>query len=724
MRSLIMLLIQSDMLKAFWLLVCPLAYFFHGPVDPSGVFCQVSGFFLAASIEAADIAVLMIAVHTALSLMWPQSSSGETGLYPYRRSAYFCWAVVPLVLSGIVPLTGEKFVDDGPNCYLPSNPSWYRLMLSWVPRYIIFLIILLTYFGIYAYVRFQLARFCRDQRRASTQSISSATAECCYNRFQNRGQNTHQTRPVQHHFLNPRYPKRKRRSNSLPDTPAIAQHGLLDSDGSSPAPAADGPRDRQVSGGSMASTLIIEKPREQPAIPKAARLPTQTGRISWRPVQFDQRPEMALRPTISKTGTTRSCSDATTAVSFPAPVAGDTTTSEESLSPRTSLAPSRQLSTVRNPRPLWRRSLDQTEAGARSVALSLYNIVDILRLGPPRRGGPRTSGSPSTAGGPDDVYLPTDETEEAMRRSRDRMQRQLRLLFVYPAIYVLTWIAPLVAHATGFEREFGSEVRSWEDNVADFRSGADGTNGVMLVGNSTDVGVSPPAPPPTSPFGLEVATVISLCIGAAVDCCFFSAWEKPWRHPRRRYGGSNGGGGIRGFLGDLTACLYLRNSASYPGSPPTEHRRRSLLADCDFLPLPHRRTASGGSSGWVGLGLGRRVRPGRTREEQNRDARLAHLRRDQEAQDSFERARQRESARAQAATGSGGADPGDGGESGLGRGNGGGHSRREWWDAIDIDTEDDDQDPFSQNRGHHGADRGTDDGRTVGGGSNGPPSSP
>ena len=704
-----MLLIQSDMMKAFWLLVCPLAYFFHGPVDPSGVFCQVSGFLLSASIEAADIAVLMIAVHTALSLIRPHSSSGETGLYPYRRFAYLCWAVVPLVLAGIVPLTGARFVDDGPNCYLPSNPSWYRLMLSWVPRYIIFLVILLTYFGIYAYVRFQLARFCRDQRRASSQSMASVTAECCYNRFQSRRQNTYPPHPVQHHFLQPRYPKRKGRSTSLPATPPIAQHGLLDSEEASPVLATEEPRNRQVSGGSTINSLKLEKTRQQLAIPKAARLAAQTNRIIWQPV-FDQEAPIPLRSTISKTGTTRNFSDATTTVAIPAPAAGDTTTSEENLSPRTSLAPSRQPSMAQTSRSLWRRSLGHTEAGARSVALSLYNIVDILRLGPPQRAEPGNSNSPSAAG-PEEVYLPTDETEEAMRRSRDRMERQLRLLFVYPAIYVLTWIAPLVAHATGFEREFGREVRYWEDG-SDFRPGAERTNG-------TSVGGASEYPPSASPFGLEVATVISLCVGAAVDCCFFSAWEKPWRHARRR----QGGGVVCGFLADLAACLHLRNPAS-SGSPPTEHRRRSLLADCEFLPLPRRSTGSSGSSGWMGLGLvlGRRVRPGRTREEQNRDARLAHLRRDQEALDSSERARQRERARAGAATGSNGADPGDGGESGMGRAGGGSHGRREWWDAIDIDAdEDEDEDGalFSQSRGHGGSDRGIVDYRTVGGGDGG-----
>lgn len=697
-------------MKAFWLLICPLAYFVHGPIDPSGTFCQVSGFFLTASIEAADIAVLMIAIHTALSLIRPQPSSSDTGLYPYRRCAYLCWAVVPLVLAGIVPLTGSRFNDDGPNCYLPANPTWYRLMLSWVPRYIIFLAIFLTYVGIYAYVRFQLARFCRDQRRASNQSMTSSPGGC----FCESSPHPH-PHHYQRRFLQPRYPDRKRHNSNFPATPSIAQHGLLDNELSGASPAIGEYRDRQVSAGSTISTLKLEKQpqqQHQPAVPKPARL-AYPHRISWRPIQFSQDapPETPLWSTISTVGNTGGASDltrthsnATTAVGIQATARDAPSAAHEGLSPRTSVAPSLGPSAVHAARSLWRRSIDQTGASARSVAGSLYNIVEILRLGPARQAGMASSTNTS----PGDVYLPTDETEETIRRSRDRIERQLRLLFVYPAIYVLTWIAPLVANATGFDNSFSREMRYWED-ASDFRPGTDGTNGtwhngpmVATGGVDDTTGMGTGSAPSPSTFGLEIATLVSLCIGAAVDCCFFSAWEKPWRHPRRR---------SVGFLSDLATCLHLPTSASGSSSSATD-RRRSLLGDCDFL--SHRRNGSGGSGSW--MGLGRRVRPGRTREEQNRDARLAHLRRDQEVLDRAARARERERERARAAIEGADGDAGvpvDGGENGMAR-----DPRREWWDAIDVDAE---EDPFERRR-HGAADDIMLDARLIGGGGGRPAS--
>lgn len=47
-----MLLIQSDMFKAFWFMVYPIVTFTHGPVMSNSKFCQVNGFFIAWGIEA------------------------------------------------------------------------------------------------------------------------------------------------------------------------------------------------------------------------------------------------------------------------------------------------------------------------------------------------------------------------------------------------------------------------------------------------------------------------------------------------------------------------------------------------------------------------------------------------------------------------------------------------------------------------------------------------
>jgi hypothetical protein len=58
-----MLLIYSDMFKTFWLLVFPAVELVAGKIETDETFCQVSGFFLALSIEASDVSVALISVH-------------------------------------------------------------------------------------------------------------------------------------------------------------------------------------------------------------------------------------------------------------------------------------------------------------------------------------------------------------------------------------------------------------------------------------------------------------------------------------------------------------------------------------------------------------------------------------------------------------------------------------------------------------------------------------
>ncbi|RYP59594.1 hypothetical protein DL769_008459 [Monosporascus sp. CRB-8-3] len=559
-HDLVMLLIQSDMMKAFWLVVSPIVYFTGGQIHWSNTFCQVSGFFLTVAIEAADIAALMIALHTALTLLLPHRFGAEIGLYPYRRVAYLCWAVVPVVLASIVPISGGMFVDDGPKCYLPISPTWYRLMLSWIPRYIFFGIIFVTYGGAYLYVRLQLRQFRQFQRRVSR--ASGRTLNTCFSGGEDRRRH------------------RESRVHSVPAIPPIADHGLLAPDQADEMAAED-------QGGrhfSTASTIAIAR---HPTVPKPVRWAGR-GSVSWKPVNFNQ-----------KATPTTSSGPQDTDVDPIDPVHNCNITESATLqfsegtqlssSPNSSM-PSKRPS-AQSP-PAHSRSFRRRPISLPSLAPSVHNILDILRRGPPAQPGP----SPSS------IYLPHDETE-AMRRSREHTQRQLRLLFVYPAIYVLTWVAPMVSHVL--------------ELIQRRSSGSGGGSGFL------ETHPDPPSSSPydyDEPFGLQVASVASLCVGAAVDCCFFSAWEKPWRHLQS------------GFCEGLAARLHLR--LRLPTGASGAHFQRD-----------HHHGGIGG---------------GRTREERNRDARLAQVRRDREALEHMAEA-------AVAAMRPKRAAP------------------REWWDAVDDD---------------------------------------
>ncbi|KAK6544681.1 hypothetical protein TWF694_001367 [Orbilia ellipsospora] len=83
----------------------------------------------------------------------------------------------------------------------------------------------------------------------------------------------------------------------------------------------------------------------------------------------------------------------------------------------------------------------------------------------------------------------TTESEEALRRRQYAIQRQLRFLFIYPCVYVLIWIVPLVNHSLQYSQRFAERPS----------------------------------------FPLVCISAIAVPIQGAVDCLLFSLREKPWR---------------------------------------------------------------------------------------------------------------------------------------------------------------------------------------------------
>ncbi|KAI5919816.1 G protein-coupled glucose receptor regulating Gpa2-domain-containing protein [Camillea tinctor] len=514
-QDLIMLLIQSDMMKAMWLVICPIVYFADVPTNSK--FCQVSGFFLTVTIEASDIAVLLIAVHTAIFILRRQHSGGSTGLYPYRRVAYALWAIVPIIMAAIVPLSGGAFVDNGPYCYLPSDPEWYISALSWIPRYIIFAIIIITYTGLYLYIGVRFRRFRRDQRRGSTSSQSS-----------NRRRQRSRSRP-----------------RDVPPTPPIADHGLLNSVRSSVFRNGI-PRERQQSVASTVSTLQLGEPTT-PTPKRSDQI--RRNSISWNVVDFGRDPSVSASQEPSVDPTPLSPTDeSSTAEPFPSEPVPPIPTPEPAHLP---------VSGVSDPsvhsRSRWKQSLFRN-SGAQNITNPVLNIITVLRRGPPAHSG--TTLGVNASASSSSVHLPSETTTDAVRRSSERSQRQLSLLFAYPAIYLVTWIAPFVAHVMHYDDDYGSQFNE--------------------------------------PLPLQIVSLASLCIGAAVDCCFFSAWEKPWRHMHG------------GFWDGLATRFKLRSAARAVG-----------------------RIGGSGTHEWK-PGNG-----GRTREEMFMDARDARFRREQENLDNL-----------------------------------------------------------------------------------------
>lgn len=158
-HQLIFFLLFFDLLKAVILLLYPTRVLVHSTAYFNDNFCQIVGFFTATAIEGADIAILAFAVHTCLLIFYPQlttrvrnSAHTEGGLYRYRNYVYFASFLIPLVLASLAFIGRKGYTSLVCWCYLPQKPVWYRLVLSWVPRWCIVVTIIVIYCWIYFHV--------------------------------------------------------------------------------------------------------------------------------------------------------------------------------------------------------------------------------------------------------------------------------------------------------------------------------------------------------------------------------------------------------------------------------------------------------------------------------------------------------------------------------------------------------------------------------------------
>ena len=126
---------------------------------------------LLAGLMKLDSIILLIAIHTAFTVFASRKANSQSGLYPYRWGAYTCWAVFSILMAALAFINPiNPYVSQGTFCYLPTRPIWYRLALSWIPRYLILCTILGIYLAIYLYTR---AKFGDFDVRFSTNSYLS-----------------------------------------------------------------------------------------------------------------------------------------------------------------------------------------------------------------------------------------------------------------------------------------------------------------------------------------------------------------------------------------------------------------------------------------------------------------------------------------------------------------------------------------------------------------------
>lgn len=154
-HQLVMLLILSDFFKALAEFVYPIWAQIHGNTSANAL-CEVSGYFTAFFIDATDFAVLLIAIHTGLCIFVPGLGRrrGEEGLYRWRHTMYVMWFAYSALLSSLAFLNNDKAYTSSISwCYLPVRPFYWRIALSWAPRYFILTFILVLYISIYVYAK-------------------------------------------------------------------------------------------------------------------------------------------------------------------------------------------------------------------------------------------------------------------------------------------------------------------------------------------------------------------------------------------------------------------------------------------------------------------------------------------------------------------------------------------------------------------------------------------
>ncbi|EKD21706.1 uncharacterized protein L3040_004929 [Drepanopeziza brunnea f. sp. 'multigermtubi'] len=481
-HDLIMLLIQSDMFKALWFMIYPIVVFVNGPVEDTSAFCQANGFLIALGLEASDFSVLMIAVHSALYIFRPKASRGEGGLYPYRKLAYTLWVFFPLMMASLAFINGRHaYVSVGTYCYLPVRPFWYRLALDWIPRYIIFVIILAIYASIYFYVKYRFSGFGRLARYTShSNGNSSKSVQKAYRRH------------------------RHRRQNTVPSTPVLATYDWLKG------------HSRQSSGSRVET---------------AARKPSVSTEDSYR-LQLKGKRSSAHRfmfQSLSGPGNSSPAPPSEGSVieddSFEGPTMPQPLppTLPEPISPRSqsvSEIPSRATSWRDN---FVRRFSPHNTSRESTTRNSVVDIFTVLRRHPDQ-----STDSPHPI-----ISLRRDDAE--LDRTREKIQRQLRFLFIYPLVYIGMWFLPFASHGLQYSDRFATDP----------------------------------------PFALTCCATVSLSLQAAVDAWLFSTREKPWKH----IPGTNGGFWVSlKFWADWTGFRKRRVRQSGPGKTRGEAHREAVAA--------------------------------------------------------------------------------------------------------------------------------------------------
>lgn len=451
-----MLLIHCDIFKASWNVGFQTVQLLYGTVKSGSKFCHAGGFFFALAIELTDLAVLMIALHTALYIF-----RGDQGLYPFRRYAYAVFVSVPILLASLAFVNKEGYVNTGNQCYLPINPSWLRKALSWIPRYLTLGTILLTYLAVYIYIRILMRQFGKSP---SSAQLRNEDISQDISLLEGTTSSSGSRKP----------------DTLIPETPSLAYHGLIPSTTVSNRTSRD-LRGRQFSVISTISTLNMDHSTNKQAPHNLNSSRKQDAAVRWRTPNFSLEVPSFNERLESEPCTPTAANYNSDEITLTTPTEAHLRESHESPSSSSSTTPVTRPATAA--RDFRSHSIAGTSTTMPSRTPSDAGLYSAIRPEGDNHARPK-AGS---------VFLPSSTTPldaTTVLKTREKVRRQLRGLFVYPLVYVIVWVLPFIIYHTGYGR--------------------------------------------AAPFGLICASMVLLGLQGFANALIFSLKEKPWRHPRKK----------------------------------------------------------------------------------------------------------------------------------------------------------------------------------------------
>jgi G protein-coupled receptor GPR1 len=410
--------------KSIWFGINAAVTLALGRPEDESVFCLGAGYLLFTGIEACDWAIFFQGLHTYLQIFPPRNNSlfGYDGLYRVRRWVLAAWFILPNISASLAFVNqDDAYVSQGGFCTLPIRPFWYRLALSWIPRYLIWLFTLGVAIRIYTHVGLEFQIFGAEQDESSSGGLTG---------------NSMATRigAAQRSFSAMMHESRAEKRN-LDFDENIGPHDIS-TVGRGQVPYIPTDSNQTSRRGSAANWVT-----DSSAFPGSMRQPTS---VSFSP--------FSTSIPSSRRGSRQASTGGPLAEDWvPPPIELDD--SQKSWSSKHSSNSSAAL-------PPLDTKLARETVGVQAMP------TQIPLAGPGETGN------------------------TAVQLRRQTILRQLRLLFIYPVVYMVMWIMPFVAHAMSYSDYYAQHPI----------------------------------------YAIRILNIVAQCCMGFVDIAVFCWREKPWRH--------------------------------------------------------------------------------------------------------------------------------------------------------------------------------------------------